>query len=58
MEFELFLEVIIFFHNLSLFRKIKRTNPAHILEQRIRIPDYGKLFIVAKAGLRIQLNIL
>jgi len=43
---------------LSLFRKIKRTNPAHILEQRIRIPDYGKLFIVAKAGLRIQFNIL
>jgi 15-cis-phytoene synthase len=43
---------------LSLFRKIKRTNPAHIMEQRIRIPDYGKLFIVAKAGLRIQLNIL
>ena len=43
---------------LSLFKKIKRTKPANILEQRIRIPDYGKAFIVAKAGLRIQLNIL
>jgi phytoene/squalene synthetase len=43
---------------LSLFRKIKKTKPANILEQRIRIPNYGKVFIVAKAGLRRQLNIL
>ncbi|MEO6721170.1 MAG: phytoene/squalene synthase family protein [Ferruginibacter sp.] len=43
---------------LSLFKKIKKTKPAHIMEQRIRIPDYWKMFIVAKAGLRIQLNIL
>lgn len=43
---------------LSLFKKIKKTAPAHILEQRIRIPDYGKVFIVAKAGVRNQLNIL
>ncbi len=43
---------------LSLFTKIKKTKPANILEQRIRIPNYGKAFILAKAGLRSQLNIL
>jgi len=43
---------------LSLFKKIKKTKPAHILEQRIRIPNYSKAFIVAKAGLRSQLNVL
>ncbi len=43
---------------LSLFKKIKKTKPAHILEQRIRIPNYSKAFIVAKAGLRSQLNFL
>jgi len=43
---------------LSLFEKIKNTTPVNILEHRIRIPNYGKFFIVAKAGLRRQLNIL
>lgn len=43
---------------LSLFKKIKKTAPARILEQRIRIPNYGKAFILAKAGLRSQFNIL
>ena len=43
---------------LSLFKKIQRLEPAHILESRVRIPDYGKAFILAKAGLRSQLNIL
>ncbi len=42
---------------LSLFKKIKRTAPANIMEQRIRIPNYGKAYIVAKAGLRRQLNL-
>jgi len=42
---------------LSLFKKIKRTTPADILEQRIRIPNYGKAYIVAKAGLRSQFNL-
>jgi len=42
----------------SLFRKIKKTQPAKILENRVRIPDYGKALILAKAGLRNQLNIL
>ena len=43
---------------LSLFKKIKKTAPSNILEQRIRIPDYGKVFIVAKAGVRKRFNIL
>ncbi|MGG9970598.1 phytoene/squalene synthase family protein [Ferruginibacter sp. SUN002] len=42
----------------SLFKKIQKTNAEKILEQRIRIPNFSKLFIVAKAGLRSQLNIL
>ena len=41
---------------LSLFKKIQRLEPAHILESRVRIPDYGKAFILAKAGIRRQLN--
>ena len=43
---------------LSLFKKIKRVQPAKIMEQRIRIPDYYKAVIVAKASLRTQFNIL
>ena len=43
---------------LSLFKKIQRLEAAHILESRVRIPDYGKAFILAKAGIRSQLNIL
>jgi 15-cis-phytoene synthase len=42
----------------SLFKKIKQVQPQRILEQRIRIPDYGKAFIIAKAGIRSQLNLL
>ncbi len=43
---------------ISLFKKIKRTQPSGILQNRIRIPDYGKAFILVKASLRAQLNIL
>jgi len=42
----------------SLFKKIKKTNPEAILKARIRIPTPGKIFIVAKATLRSQLNLL
>lgn len=42
----------------SLFRKIKKLHPKHIMETRIRIPDYGKMLILAKAGIRSQLNLL
>lgn len=43
---------------LSLFNKIKKLQPQLIMQERVRIPDYGKFFIVAKAGLRSQFNLL
>jgi phytoene synthase len=43
---------------LSLFQKIKKLQPQRIMQERVRIPDYGKFYIVAKAGLRSQLNLL
>jgi 15-cis-phytoene synthase len=43
---------------MSLFKKIKKVQPQKILEERIRIPSYSKAFILAKAGLRSQLNML
>jgi phytoene synthase len=43
---------------LSLFKKIQRMPPQNVLQDRIRIPDYGKFFILAKAGIRSQLNLL
>jgi phytoene/squalene synthetase len=43
---------------LSLFEKIKKTHPCHILQKRIRIPDYHKLMIVARAGLKHQLKLI
>ena len=43
---------------LSLFKKIKRTKPELLLENRIRIPNYGKALIIMRAGIRSQFNIL
>ncbi|HVZ24998.1 MAG TPA: phytoene/squalene synthase family protein [Sediminibacterium sp.] len=43
---------------LSLFHKIEKVKPQRIMKERIRIPDYGKLLILAKAGIRSQLNLL
>lgn len=43
---------------LSLFKKIKRLQADRIMEDRVRIPDYGKMFILAKAGIRSHLNLL
>jgi phytoene/squalene synthetase len=43
---------------LSLFNRIKKVKAKRVMEQRIRIPNYGKVMIVAKAGVRSQLNIL
>lgn len=43
---------------LSLFKKIKNIEPERILEERIRIPDYAKVWVAAKAMVRTQLNIL
>jgi 15-cis-phytoene synthase len=43
---------------LSLFKKIKRMQPARVLEQRIRIPNYRKAMIVFRAGVRNQLRLI
>jgi 15-cis-phytoene synthase len=43
---------------LSLFRKIKKINPDRIMEERVRIPNYAKAWVAAKAIVRTQLNIL
>lgn len=43
---------------LSLFRKIKRLQPATIMHQRVRIPDYHKIMILLRAGVRNQLNMM
>jgi 15-cis-phytoene synthase len=43
---------------LSLFTKIKRTQASEILDRRIRIPRYSKAFILVRAGLRNQLNLI
>ncbi|MEO6329319.1 MAG: phytoene/squalene synthase family protein [Ginsengibacter sp.] len=43
---------------LSLFAKIKRTSPARILHQRIRIPNYSKALIVMTARVKNQLNLI
>ncbi len=43
---------------LSLFKKIKKTKPAFILHQRIRIPNYSKALIVMRAGVKNRLNLI
>lgn len=42
----------------SLFKKIKKYEPSLLLDNRVRIPNYSKAFIVMRAGLRSQFNIL
>jgi phytoene/squalene synthetase len=43
---------------ISLFEKIKKSQPANLLESRIRVPDISKAFILMSAKLRSQLNLL
>jgi phytoene/squalene synthetase len=43
---------------LSLFKKIKKSQPSLLLNNRIRIPNYSKAFILMRAGVRRQFNIL
>jgi len=42
----------------TLFKKIRKVKAKHIMEERIRIPNYGKAMILAKAGVRSQFNML
>lgn len=43
---------------LSLFEKIRSLEPARVLEARIRIPDYKKMMIVFRAGVKNQLGLI
>src|SRR3954454_9232735 len=43
---------------MSLFNKIRKVQAKRIMEERIRIPNYGKAMILAKAGVRRQFNML
>ena len=43
---------------LSLFKKIKRMEPARVLEERIRIPNYYKAMIIFRAGVKNQLRLI
>ena len=42
----------------SLFKRIKRVRASKILQQRVRIPDIQKALIVARAGVKNQLNLI
>ncbi|MEO8403545.1 MAG: phytoene/squalene synthase family protein [Chitinophagaceae bacterium] len=43
---------------LSLFKKIKKMEPQGIFEQRIRIPNYRKLIIILRAGVKNHLRLI
>lgn len=43
---------------LSLFKKIKQLEPARVLEERVRIPNYRKAMIIFRAGVKNQLRLL
>ena len=43
---------------LSLFKKIKKLEPARVLEERVRIPNYRKAMIIFRAGIKNQLRLI
>ncbi len=43
---------------LSLFNRIRKVEPARILKERVRIPNYQKAIILMRAGVRNQLNLI
>lgn len=43
---------------LSLFNKIRKTQPSRILQTRIRIPNYRKAMILVRAGVKNQLKLI
>lgn len=42
----------------SLFKKIRKIRASLILNRRVRIPDYQKALILARAGVKNQLNLI
>ncbi len=49
---------IAFKYYYTLFKKIRSTEPEKIMEQRIRIPNFQKFYIVLKSSARYQMNML
>ena len=45
-------------YHFSLFRKIRKSKPNRILKVRIRIPNYAKAWVAAKAMIRTQLKMM
>lgn len=43
---------------LSLFKKIRKVQPARILDERIRIPNYSKALIIIRAGVKNRLKLI
>jgi len=43
---------------LSLFKKIRKLQPAGVLDQRIRIPNYSKAMIIIRAGVKNRLKLI
>jgi len=43
---------------LSLFNRIRKKQPAFIMKNRIRVPDYWKLVIILDAGVRNRMNLI
>ena len=42
----------------SLFKKIKQIEPQYILQQRVRIPNYHKAYIVLRASVKNRLRLI
>jgi 15-cis-phytoene synthase len=42
----------------SLFKKIKQIQPQYILQQRVRIPNYHKAYIVIRASVKNRLRLI
>jgi phytoene/squalene synthetase len=42
----------------SLFKRIRKVQPSRIMEERVRVPSYGKALILVRAGVKNQLNLL
>ncbi|MBL7700408.1 MAG: phytoene/squalene synthase family protein [Chitinophagaceae bacterium] len=49
---------VAFKYYFSLFRRIKQVHASRIFRQRIRVPDFQKLLIVARAGVKNQLKMI
>lgn len=43
---------------LSLFKRIRKQQPAFIMNNRIRVPDYRKFLIILDAGVRNRMNMI